>query len=464
MASQNEIDRMKRLIDQQHKSGGTIGQQFFNNSGLSSNLAGMARAYAQRRGYGLGNAWRGGGGGGRGGTSDGLRNAVDERAKSGGALGDEWFNSSGLGAENRQAAMDYAASRGYTLGNAWADIKNPIFNSAGDQVRRTPYERNEASLAYRDQLKKQYGDNFYEAFIPGLLQPGMQGYDAATGGGRYAYSQNPIDADALRFSFRNTEFGTDTKLTPEQREQYSLQGLYGGYGAPAGFNAGQQQQGADPAGATAEGPNASNMKKFRGIRQGLRIMDRNMILSDKEARQIAKKTGKSYDDVIAAALKNKMTINSKAVKKSNERYNRRNPFGVSAFSTDPLRMMRNVRVGRGNVYGNTYKVDGVEQVNVAPRGGRNRRNPLTIQAPAADAEYSLPTGMPDYGDFQDGFMGSIDATPEVKLPGQQLGGGIGSKGATGITRTRSRIRRLGIGNYGSSLLGRNLQYGNFINR
>jgi len=47
--------------------------------------------------------------------------------------------------------------------------------------------------------------------------------------------------------------------------------------------------------------------------------------------------------------------------------------------------------------------------------------------------------------------------------GQMSGGGLGAMGATKLGAARSRLRRLGILNAGTGLLGRSLQYGNTIN-
>jgi len=49
-------------------------------------------------------------------------------------------------------------------------------------------------------------------------------------------------------------------------------------------------------------------------------------------------------------------------------------------------------------------------------------------------------------------------------PGSLLGGGDGALGASKLGRARSRLRRLGINNQGTSLLNRSLQYGNVLNR
>lgn len=160
-----------------------------------------------------------------------LQGLIDERATTGGSVGEEWFTRSGLSGEQRQSAMDYAAEKGYALGNKWADIKNPFFNEAGEQVLRSSKERTPEQIAFRDKLKSMYGSNFTETWVAGLMKPGQKGYDPTTGGGNWVYSQGPTDVESLRAWYRgDPNEGVDTALLGRDRSQFTLEGLFSNSG------------------------------------------------------------------------------------------------------------------------------------------------------------------------------------------------------------------------------------------
>jgi hypothetical protein len=399
-----------------------------------------------------------------------IRNAVDQRAQSGGNVGQQWFEGSGLNAGQRQAAMDYASSQGYNLGGAWADEKNPIFNSAGDQVRRVGTERTAEQLAQRDALKQKYGDNFQEKFVAGLMSPGQKGYDASTGGGNWVYSQGQIDEEALRAWYRgDPNNGTDLALQGKNRGDFTLDGLYGQYSAPGTGQAAQENVASQRKAVGRKAAMADGKVGRRDIRaymkeKGIKGSDRQnaqMRIADRWSSKKGVRLGQGVVKDYARNFEKKNPFMAMMIQSG------ANPYGVmdakvkGKSRNDLYRASRDVLDSKNYAKGDVFArlKDGTLRGETRVGGTGVQTAAASNAAPTAPTSTASPVSTETYTPM---IPEEVQADPLG--PGSLLGGGDGALGASKLGRARSRLRRLGINNQGSSLLNRSLQYGNVLNR
>jgi len=364
-------------------------------------------------------------------------------------------------------------------------------------------------------------------YIPGLYSPGMPSYNAQYGGGGWAalgkgttadqlkqklasdfaagrmvggYTGGPIDRqnassiaamDQFYYGQPNptntSRYGT--KATPGYQDidgvTFSPEAL-----AAAKANNSPFVQGADynkwAAGMPTTSPidrgfgNTSSststrttrkMKDIKSIKGGLKIGGNN-ILGAGEARKISRATGRPQDTVIAKALDSGFGIGGNLVNQSNKAFRpSMNPLAV-----DPLAEMRRVNTNRGQTFNGSYKLDGQSTPLVQTRNGG--ANPLSIGGGGGGRKGKGKRGRNGGMTGQDtAVTPTIDQQPMDYQPmtpqemaadtpdfGMMSGGGSGAAGATGLRRSKSRLRQLGIYGQGTRLLNRGLQYGNTLNR
>jgi hypothetical protein len=170
----------------------------------------------------------------------------------------------------------------------------PVYtNSAGDVVQQ------QASLASSpvaqerfNSLQGQYGSNLQSQFIPGLMAPGMKGYDPSTGGGNFAFARGNIDPEALRAWYRTGS----TDLAEGDRAKYTLDAL---------------NQTTNTATMQTPSAQTSTSKNKRGLASA------GTNVSRKEALKISREEGISVSRVMDRALGKGQTLGAALVNKYN---------------------------------------------------------------------------------------------------------------------------------------------------
>ena len=153
-------------------------------------------------------------------------------------------------------------------------------NSAGDVVQ-TQYP---GPLSARDQLNidnltRRIG--FAPTWVPGLMEPGQEGYNPKTGGGNYVWQEGNVDPEQLRAWYRREgQMGTDRALEGKNRADYTLDSLFSAEQTPA-----QQTTSSTAMGKTK----GKNNNKELGIKQVIRQAGPK--ISQKEMNQIVKAAG-----------------------------------------------------------------------------------------------------------------------------------------------------------------------------
>jgi hypothetical protein len=333
----------------------------------------------------------------------------------------------------------------------------PVYtNSAGDVVQQ------QASLASSpvaqerfNSLQGQYGSNLQSQFIPGLMAPGMKGYDPSTGGGNFAFARGNIDPEALRAWYRTGS----TDLAEGDRAKYTLDALNPGATAANGTTTAQQPAGKKKTGLASAGTNVSR----------------------KEALKIARGKDLSVAQVMDRALGRGQTLGASLVNKYNagklddRSYIQKatdrvygNMGGKSQYQPESLSRLGTFgKMPKGSTYGgmtstgtpildmkmakNAGKKTSVGSNTVASSETSTNSNTNNVQ-PTTTAQSS--TSQAPQADMTDA---------QAKGSGGLFGGGLGAAGAAKLGRARSRLQRLGILGQGTGLLGRGLQYGNSLN-
>lgn len=222
-----------------------------------------------------------------------------------------------------------------------------------------------------------FGGN--QRYIENLYVPGNRDYQSQYGGGGWVATKGTPGVDAISdqelrnynkaFAYLDKTTGGKAAIQPlggeELINRYSgeydkmaAQGAFGGTTSPA----------ASPA--------ATSYKDLKSINQGLKLGGDN-ILGRREAMKIARGTGKGYDDVIARALGQGMSIGGGAVRQSNRASGtsqltptiKGQQMFTSGGSDDPLSAMRRVTPGRRQMYSGTYQLDGQTMPLVESRRG-----------------------------------------------------------------------------------------------
>ena len=322
-------------------------------------------------------------------------------------------------------------------------------------------------------------------YINNLNAPGTDNYNAQYGGGGWVnYKAGTPQSELASDDFLRAYSKATTMANRKQgmERMIGLGSESGVMGLAAQFDAEQATQGQSPS-ATAS-PQKS-YKDIKSISGGLKIGGDN-ILGRREARRIARGTGRSYDDVIEKALGRGMSIGGGAVRQSNRAYEKsgqalmdRVMGGLTGES--PLSEMRRVNPGKRQMFSGTYQLDGKTMPLIESRRGGT--NPMSIGGGAGGrgkrggkGRKRGGGGMTDVGTGTGTGMGTQPTmdlqpmTPEqmqeastVEGVGMLSGGGMGATGASRLGRARSRLRQLGIYGRGTSLFGRGLQYGNTLN-
>jgi hypothetical protein len=162
-------------------------------------------------------------------------------------------------------------------------------NSAGDVVQQQADLASSPAAQQRfNSLQSQYGGSVQSQFIPGLMEPGMKGYDPSTGGGNFAFARGNIDPEALRAWYRTGS----TDLAEGDRSKYTLEALN------------------PTTNATAAAPQATAKK-----RGGLAGAGANV--SRREALKIAQGKDISVAQVMDRALGRGQTLGASLVNKYN---------------------------------------------------------------------------------------------------------------------------------------------------
>jgi hypothetical protein len=371
---------------------------------------------------------------------------------------------------NRAQARQSAASA--------SPAASMYINSAGTPVQtQAPDRPSHVNESYVDAGS---GQSYNTRFVPGAMLPGQKGYDAATGGGVWA--AGPVSDEAVRAWYRsadpwNTAGDKAIEMSGKDASAFTLGGLYGD-----GSSSVSEQAASDQSEKKKGG-----YKGIKSIRQGLKI-GMNNIISDKEARKIARRTGKNYDDVLAKGLSLGFDVSAKAANKSNRRYSKTmsgqmlsmgaNPYGIGDYmrGKDPLAAMRGKNLAKGFVYSGTGTKDGsgpaiigrknkgsnplgIRQQNVGLDPINESADQVTSETMNVDSSGAGGFTLPDQADQAD----QANLSETLPTAGMMSGGGLGALSASKLLRARSRLQRLGILNRGTGLLGRGLQYGNALN-
>jgi hypothetical protein len=158
----------------------------------------------------------------------------------------------------------------------------PVYrNSAGHVVQM--HAPNESDLSAHDQrnlinLTRQIGRE--PTWVPGLMEPGMAGYNVRTGGGNHVWQVGEVDPEQLRAYYRDGSVGTDRALDGKNRADFTLDSLFSAEQTPA-----QQTTSSTAMGKTKE----KNKNKELGIKQV--IKQSGPKISQKEMNQIVKAAG-----------------------------------------------------------------------------------------------------------------------------------------------------------------------------
>ena len=229
---------------------------------------------------------------------------------------------------------------------------------------------------------------------------------------------------------------------------------------------------------------ASPYKGIKSVGAGLKIGTSGTV-SKKEATKIAKSTGKSFDTVLAKALSKGFSIGGGAVKASNKAYGSSRAgmwdsalnatFGKDAtrkMGRDPLAGMRGLELGKKQVYGGEYKLNGAYTPLVSPK--ISSVNPLgsSLASMSPYSGMTWPTGSPTEGPLAPAQDTAIQDVPIEDIPLEEVpaetGPGFGSdiaSFATGYRSKKSRRGKAGAGSqgYGSMRIGPNVASGIGIN-
>jgi len=213
---------------------------------------------------------------------------------------------------------------------------------------------------------------------------------------------------------------------------------------------------------------ASPYKGVKSIGAGLKI-GANSNVSRKEATKISKATGKSFDAVLSKALSKGFSIGGGAVKASNKAYGSsragiwnsvlNDTFGAGAtrkLGRDPLAGMRGLELGKKQVYGGEYKLNGAYTPLVSPK--ISSVNPLgsSLNSMSPYSGIPIPTGEGPLAPAQDIPLEDIpleEIPMEEPLMEDQTGMGFGSdvaSFASGYRSKKSRRGRAGVGSQGFS--------------
>lgn len=305
-----------------------------------------------------------------------------------------------------------------------------------------------------------------DAAFYGSFQMGQGAYDQLFGGGQRASNT------MVGKTFRTTSgipvnvSGKDISyITPEYLGN-RFDAVQNGRPEDVARMNGQASQAQANAAASTTQTKTGGYKNIKSIRQGLAI-GANSTISNKEARRIAKNTGRSYDQVLTKGLELGFDVSAKAANKSNKRYNSSLPmqvapdsfYGQLLASKDPLAAMRNQKVNKGYSYQGVAVKDGPGIFGRKNAGGMN---PLTIKKPGDTTNTNSTTtttttggGTGTTGEEVTTPVEQVPVTPEEKMPlgpGGLTGGGAVFSGAAGLRRKKSYLRSLGIRGMGQ--LGR----------
>jgi hypothetical protein len=170
----------------------------------------------------------------------------------------------------------------------------PVYrNSAGDVVQNQyPGQLSAYDQRNIDNLRRQIGRD--PTWVPGLMEPGMAGYNAKTGGGNFVWSPGgTVDPEQLRAAYRDSSVGWDRALDGKNRADYTLDALYSVDQAPA-----QQTASSSAKGKTKGKGEETKELKIKGLNQGLRVAGKNGI-SKGEFKTIAGAKGKDPEKIVA---------------------------------------------------------------------------------------------------------------------------------------------------------------------
>ena len=354
----------------------------------------------------------------------------------------------------------------------------PVYrNSAGHVVQmQAP---NESDLSAYDQqnlvnLTRQIGRE--PTWVPGLMEPGMAGYNVRTGGGNHVWQVGEVDPEQLRAYYRDGSVGTDRALDGKNRADYTLDALYSVDQAPA-----QQTTS-----SSAKGKGKGKDLKIKGLNQGLKIAGENGI-SKGDFKTIAEAKGKSPEKIISKLDKlntkledkGKAGINLKSgtanmlvreAQKSSDKYRgyRTPDFGEGAIGSTLQSMISTpANAGtwiKGQLTGGREADPGF---NPGGKADKNRMIGGTVIRPSgkiadkgAGQQYELPkrfSGEEEVVDTGGGVTGGgvtggvTPITPEIPVPEEEVdrsassgAGGLDlASWATSFKRARSSRQRAG---------------------
>jgi hypothetical protein len=160
----------------------------------------------------------------------------------------------------------------------------PVYrNSAGDVVQtQYPGQLSAGDQRNIDNLTQQIGRE--PTWVPGLMEPGQEGYNPKTGGGNYVWQEGNVDPEQLRARYRNGSGGTDRALDGKNRADYTLDSLFSAEQTPSSS-------------AKGKGKGKGKDLKIKGLNEGLRVAGENGI-SKSNFKDIAEATGKSPEKII----------------------------------------------------------------------------------------------------------------------------------------------------------------------
>lgn len=386
------------------------------------------------------------------------QSAMDQRAASGQTVGDQWFNSVGGSATDRNAAIQYASNKGYSMGQAWGAQASPFGRPASVQD------------SYVDAGTEQsYGTRF----IPGTGRDGLG-----------VWAAGPMSDAQIR-------------------------GLYGSQ-APGAAQANAAAPGsAAPASAAPQekASKKSKIKDTKSVRQGLLIAGLNGNISKRELEQIGEATGKDSNRIIKqldklntskdltiglgnAAVKGLMKSPFPSLgygegkigsalgdywRATNAPTQTSDPFSGSTNLwqgyDEVTPGMKQSRAGLVPLQGGAYQLDAKGKYspktsnklfmsNYMDKVSGAATDPATA-ATAPTAATEAPTG-----EVMDN-TGAFDMPPPEEPSGGgggALGGGEGYGGASYLKAARSRWKKLGISTQGANALSRGLNYSNMFGR
>ena len=382
------------------------------------------------------------------------QSAMDQRAASGQTVGDQWFNSIGGSAADRNAAIQYASNQGYSMGAAWGAQASPFGRPSTVQD------------SYVDEGTKQsYGTRF----IPGTGRDGLG-----------VWAAGPMSDAQIREMF-------GTQAPGAAQANAAVPGL----SAPA--SAEQQKKSSKK----------SKIKDTKSVRQGLLIAGLNGNISKRELEQISEATGKDSNRIIKQLDKLNTSkgltigLGNAAVKGL-----MKSPFPSLGYGEgkigsalgDYWRATNAPTQTSDPFSGSTNLWQGYDEVTPGMKQSRAGLVPLQGAAYQLDAKgkYSPKTSnklfMSSYmNKFSDPATAATAPTAATEAPigevmdntgafdmpppeepsgggGGALGGGEGYGGASYLKAARSRWKKLGISNKGVNALSRGLNYSNMFGR